>query len=54
MGWQVCRMHGARGGSPQGKENANYKHGFRTKAAAAERRETRLLLKAIRELCGDV
>jgi len=31
-GWKVCRMHGARGGAPEGKRNGNYRHGGRTKA----------------------
>ncbi len=31
-GWKVCRMHGARGGAPEGKRNGNYRHGARTKA----------------------
>jgi hypothetical protein len=30
-GWKVCRMHGARGGAPEGKRNGNYRHGGRTK-----------------------
>jgi len=31
-GYRVCRMHGARGGAPEGKRNGNYRHGARTKA----------------------
>jgi hypothetical protein len=31
-GWKVCRMHGARGGAPEGKRNGNCRHGARTKA----------------------
>jgi hypothetical protein len=34
----VCRMHGARGGAPQGKRNGNYKHGARTKEMIALRK----------------
>jgi hypothetical protein len=30
-GWKVCRMHGARGGAPEGKRNGNYRHGTRSK-----------------------
>jgi hypothetical protein len=30
-GWQVCRMHGARGGAPEGERNGNFRHGARTK-----------------------
>ena len=32
-GWRVCRMHGARGGAPEGERNGNYRHGARTKEA---------------------
>jgi hypothetical protein len=31
-GRKVCRMHGARGGAPEGKRNGNYRRGARTKA----------------------
>jgi hypothetical protein len=27
----ACRMHGERGGAPEGKRNGNYPHGGRTK-----------------------
>src|SRR5262249_33142760 len=30
-GWKVCRMHGARGGAPEGAQNGNYKHGVGTR-----------------------
>lgn len=30
-GWNVCRMHGARGGAPPGPRNGSYIHGARTK-----------------------
>ena len=30
-GYGVCRMHGAGGGAPKGKQNGNYRHGARTK-----------------------
>jgi len=42
-GWKVCRMHGARGGAPEGKRNGNYRHGARSK-------ETIALLKLIKSL----
>ncbi len=35
-GWNVCRMHGARGGAPEGKRNGNYRHGARTKEMMAD------------------
>ena len=31
QGYRVCRMHGARGGAPEGKRNGNYRHGARSK-----------------------
>ena len=34
-GWTVCRMHGARGGAPEGKRNGNYRHGARSKETIA-------------------
>ena len=34
-GCKVCRMHGARGGAPEGKRNGNYKHGGRSKETIA-------------------
>ena len=32
-GYRVCRMHGARGGAPEGKHNGNYRHGQATSDA---------------------
>jgi hypothetical protein len=32
-GYRVCRMHGARGGAPEGKHNGNYRHGQATNGA---------------------
>jgi hypothetical protein len=49
-GYSVCRMHGARGGAPQGKRNGNYKHGGRTNEAIAEMREVNELLRLVRKL----
>jgi hypothetical protein len=43
-GWQVCRMHGARGGAPEGERNGNYRHGARSK----ETIELRKLIKSLR------
>lgn len=36
-GWSVCRVHGAGGGAPPGKEHPNYRHGLRTKEVQALR-----------------
>src|SRR5688572_9362529 len=56
-GWTVCRKHGARGGGPRGEKNGAYRHGRHTieakqmeAAARAERRETRALILALRQL----
>jgi hypothetical protein len=43
-GWKVCRMHGARGGAPEGERNGNYRHGARTKETIALRK----LIKSLR------
>ncbi len=34
-GWQVCRVHGARGGAPAGKAHGMWKHGGRSREMAA-------------------
>jgi len=52
-GSRVCRMHGARGGAPEGKRNGNYKHGGRTKEAIASMRETNELIRMIRKQWPD-
>jgi hypothetical protein len=44
QGWNACRMHGARGGAPEGERNGNYKHGARTKEMIAFRK----LIKSLR------
>jgi hypothetical protein len=41
--WKVCRMHGARGGAPEGERNGNYRHGARTKEASELRKLIRRL-----------
>ncbi len=48
-GWTVCRVHGARGGAPEGKANGAYKHGLYTKEAAQEARLLRVFLRQSRE-----
>jgi hypothetical protein len=48
-GFRVCRMHGARGGAPEGEHNGNYRHGGSTKEALAEMAEFRLLARICRE-----
>tara|TARA_R110002110_G_scaffold377780_1_gene588217 strand:- start:119 stop:385 length:267 start_codon:yes stop_codon:yes gene_type:complete len=33
-GWEVCRMHGAKGGAKPGKAHPNWVHGERSQSAA--------------------
>jgi hypothetical protein len=49
-GHRVCRMHGARGGAPEGKRNGNFRHGGRTKEATAASRYMRELIRLVRGL----
>ena len=49
-GYRVCRMHGARGGAPKGKQNGNFRHGGRTKEATEASRYMRELLRLVRGL----
>ncbi len=43
-GYEVCRMHGARGGAPDGNQNA-LKHGAHTAEARTLNREIRALAR---------
>jgi hypothetical protein len=47
-GSRVCRMHGARGGAPEGKRNGNYRNGTRTKEAIQAVRYINLLSRLAR------
>ena len=49
-GWRVCRMHGAGGGQPAGKEHPNYRHGLRTKQMEEVRRLASFLSKEARDM----
>ena len=49
-GYRVCRMHGAGGGAPEGKQNGNFRHGGRTNEAVAVSRYMRELLRLVRGL----
>lgn len=49
-GYRVCRMHGARGGAPQGKGNGNFRHGGRTKEATDASRYIIELARLVRRL----
>lgn len=53
-GWEVCRMHGARGGAPEGKAHGQYRHGLKTKKAVSDRRELRDLIRAVRAVCREI
>ena len=44
-GRNVCRMHGARAGAPEGKANGAWRHGMATNEAVAVRREVAQLLR---------
>jgi hypothetical protein len=49
-GRKRCRMHGGAHGSgaPSGKRNGNYRHGFYTAEAIAERKAVRAWLRSLR------
>lgn len=53
-GWAVCRMHGARGGAPEGKRNGNYAHGGRTKRAMAALATVKAMVRLCRETMNDL
>jgi hypothetical protein len=48
QGNRVCRMHGARGGAPEGKGNGNFRHGGRTKEAISASRYVNALARLAR------
>ncbi len=49
-------MHGgAKGsGAPTGERNGNYRHGYYTKEALADRRDTAELIRSCRELMDSL
>jgi hypothetical protein len=50
-----CRLHGGKSpGAPRGERNGNYRHGLRTIAAIAERRQAAELRRELRELIAQV
>lgn len=53
-GWNVCRVHGARGGAPEGKANGNYRHGGRTKRAMASQAAVAALARLCRQTINDL
>jgi hypothetical protein len=50
-GCRVCRMHGARGGAPEGKANGNFRHGRRTKELTEASRFITAIARLVRS--GD-
>lgn len=53
-GFNVCRMHGARGGNRMGTQNSNYRHGAYTRETKALLNEYRSLMKVCRETIEDL
>jgi hypothetical protein len=53
-GKRVCRMHGVKGGAPKGERNGNYRTGYYTGEAKAERRSVGELLREAREICRAI
>ena len=52
-GYSVCRMHGARGGAPNGNRNA-LKHGDFTAETLALKREIQALARMARETMAAI
>ena len=50
----VCRMHGARGGAPCGKNNGMWRHGGRSAEQAASRREISDLIRLASEQMDEL
>lgn len=53
-GWRVCRMHGARGGAPEGEANGAWRHGERGREAAEARARLVRLVVMAKELMRGV
>lgn len=53
-GWTVCRMHGARGGHGPGRANPSFKHGMRGQEWMEMRKAINDLVRAERELEGQI
>jgi hypothetical protein len=51
-GRPTCRAHGGKGGAPAGERNGAWRHGGRSAARAAAKRERRELLRVARRLLG--
>lgn len=46
-GWQVCRIHGARGGAPVGRAHGMWKHGGRSREIRLIRALAALLSRSV-------
>jgi hypothetical protein len=53
-GWAVCRMHGARGGAPEGKRNGSYRNGGRTKRTMAAKAAVQAMARVCRRTIEDL
>ena len=53
-GFNVCRMHGARGGAPEGKRNGNYRNGSRTKRTMAALMAIRVMARLCQQTLDDL
>jgi hypothetical protein len=53
-GSAVCRMHGARGGAPEGKRNGNYRNGGRTKRTMAALAVVQAMARICRQTIDDL
>lgn len=49
-GWRVCRMHGAGGGHPEGPSHPSWKHGLRSRAFIAMRKEIAILARETKQI----
>lgn len=48
-GWRVCRVHGAGGGHPSGRDHPSWRHGMRAREWIEARREINELIRETRE-----
>lgn len=53
-GWTVCRLHGAGGGHKAGPTHPSWKHGGRSKAAMAARKQANELARQAKVLAAMV
>ena len=53
-GWNVCRMHGARGGAKEGEANPSWKHGGRSREAIFLRKMVNDLGREARRVSAEV